>query len=71
MSKEIKWQFSETRDDWTVRGHYDEPSNIEFLYKGNHFDYITFPGYKIWNIPAHLDDFIENAENERKRRELS
>lgn len=61
----IKWEFEETRNDWTIRGHYDEPNNIELLYKGKHFAYKTFPGYKIWNIPAHLGDFIEMSERER------
>lgn len=69
MSEQTKWEFEETKGDWTVRGHYDEPRNIEFLYKGEHFDYISYPGYKIWNIPAHLGGYIESAEAERKKRE--
>jgi hypothetical protein len=66
MSK--KWEFEETQGDWTVRGSYDEPDNIEFLHKGEAFHTITYPSYKIWNMAAHLQDYIPELEEELKKR---
>ena len=58
--KKQKLAFDITRDNWRVTGSYDEPDNIVFYYKGRIKKIITYPGYKIWNIPAHLDEILEN-----------
>lgn len=63
-----KWEYTETLGDWSVRGSYDEPNNIEFLYKDEVFHTITYPGYRIWNMSAHLGDYIPELEAERVKR---
>ena len=44
------------------RGRYVEPDNIEFLYNDECFSILTVPGYKIWNIPAHLEEYLGKLE---------
>lgn len=61
-NKEIA--FDKTRGDWRVTGSYDEPDNIVFYHKGELFRAITYPGYKIWNIAAHFEDYIPELETE-------
>ena len=64
-----KWEFEEAIGDWSVRGHYEEPNNIEFLHKGESFHTITYPGYRIWNIAAHFSDYIPELESELAKRQ--
>lgn len=64
-----KWEYTETQGDWSVRGSYDEPDNIQFLHKGEIFHSITVPGYKIFNYAAHLNDYIPQLEEELKNRQ--
>ncbi len=64
MSKQTKSKlaFNQTMGDWRVTGSYDEPDNIIFYYKGKVHKKISYPGYKIWNIVAHLDDIVKDFE---------
>jgi len=57
-----KWEYLEERGDWAVRGSYDEPDNLQFLYRGEVFRTLTCPGYQIWNWAAHLQDNIPALE---------
>lgn len=57
-----KLAFDETKGDWRVTGSYDEPDNIVFYYKGEVHKKISYPGYRIWNIAAHLDEILEDFE---------
>lgn len=62
---EKNWQYTQTQGYWSVRGSYEEPGNIEFLYKGEVFGTLTCPGYKIWNFAAHLHDYVPHLEELR------
>ncbi len=61
MSKD-EIAFDETKGDWRVTGSYADTDNIVFYFKGKVYKKITYPGYKIWNIAAHLDDIILDFE---------
>lgn len=52
------------QDDWRITATYATRDNLE-IYRGDQlYRTISYPTYKIWNIPAHLDDVIAqlNAE---------
>lgn len=59
------WEFTVSSPNfpgWVCRGRYVEPDNIEFLYNDECFSILTVPGYKIWNIPAHLEEYLGKLE---------
>jgi len=62
--------FDVTEGDWRVTGDYSDTDNITFYYRGELFRSITFPAYKIWNVPAHLDEYIAELERLRAEAEL-
>lgn len=68
MSNEVKWEFEETKGDWSVRGNYENENNIEFLHKGESFITISYPSYRIWNIASHFEDYIPQLEEELEKR---
>lgn len=47
--------------------HLDEPkgeASIEIEKDGTSLKTFQWPSYKIWNIPAHIDNIIEGLERE-------
>jgi len=54
--------FDETRGEWRVTASYEEPNNVTFYRNGQHYKTGTCPGYKIWNVLAHLDEIIADFE---------
>lgn len=62
VTAEKNLAFDVAKGDWRVTGSYDEPDNIVFYHKGEVHKTITYPGYKIWNIAAHLDEILEDFE---------
>lgn len=54
--------FDITEGDWRVTGSYEGEGNIVFYKDGKEYKKLTYPGYKIWNIPAHLQDIIADFE---------
>lgn len=58
-------EFDVSQGDWRVTGTYADQDNIVIYYQGELFRRITVPGYKIWNVAAHLDEFVESCERAR------
>jgi len=57
--------FDETRGKWRVTATYDKTDNIVFYLDGVLYMSYTYPGYKIWNVLAHLDEIIADLESSR------
>jgi len=55
--------FDETIGIWRVTASYAEADNVVFYREGKLYKTITWPGYKIWNIIAHLDEIIADFEH--------
>jgi len=57
-------EFDVTHGEWRVTGSYADEDNITIYRDGEPFRTFTYPAYKIWNIPAHLDELVESLEDE-------
>lgn len=65
MSTETEPFYDISEGDWRVVASPlgDGDATIEFTYKCEPFRTVTYPAYKVWNIPAHLRDIIEDFEH--------
>lgn len=58
--------FDITEGDWHVvaaRSVFTAgAATVVFEYKGKHYATVSYPAYKVWNIPAHLSDITEDFE---------
>lgn len=47
-----------TQGRWRITASYAPESNVDVYLDGEHWRTFTVPGVRIWNIPAHLDEYV-------------
>jgi hypothetical protein len=52
-----------TQGRWRITASYALEDNVTVYRDGEHFRTYTYPAYRIWNIPAHLDEYVTMLEH--------
>lgn len=51
-----------TRGRWRITASYAEQDNVTIYRDDEPYRTLTYPGYKIWNLAAHVDEIVADLE---------